>query len=271
VVTASPQPAGNPPYQLVPNDQSLLDQTDMVFIDAPLTGFSRAVGKGTLKDFAATDPDIRAFDRFIVRYLTVNQRWNSPKFLFGESYGTTRTAGLVDALQADGVQCNGVILLSSILNFSIRAPGYDLADIFYLPSYAAIAWYHDKVNHTVEMKDWVQQARVFARGPYAQALFAGDKLTPVEFEATAERVAYFTGLSVKYVKQADLRIAPGRFRKELLRDSEGNEAGRILGRYDARYEGWDVDAAGRRRTPTPPRPPSPVPTSRSTTTISRAS
>jgi len=240
VVTPSPQPAGNPPYQLVPNDQSLLDQTDLVFIDAPLTGYSRAVGKGTLKDFAATDPDIRAFDRFIVRYITVNERWNSPKYLFGESYGTTRSAGLVDALQADGVQCNGVILLSSILNYGIRAQGYDSAYIGYLPSYAAIAWYFNKVKHTVELKDWVQQARVFARGPYAQALFAGDKLTPAEFDTTAERVASFTGLSVKYVKEADLRVAPARFRKELLRGDEG----KTLGRYDARYEGWDEDSAG---------------------------
>ncbi|HXB62814.1 MAG TPA: hypothetical protein VNU94_08210 [Acidobacteriaceae bacterium] len=239
VATASPQPSGNPPYQLVPNDQSLLDQSDLVFIDAPLTGYSRAVGKGTLKDFTATDPDIHAFDRFIVRYITLNQRWNSPKYLLGESYGTTRTAGLVDALQTDGVQCNGVILLSSILNYGIRAEGYDNSYISYLPSYAAIAWYHDKVKHTGELKDWLQQVRVFARGSYAQALFSGDKLTPAEFDATAERIAYFTGLSVKYVKQADLRVAPARFRKELLRDED-----RTLGRYDARYEGWDSDSAG---------------------------
>jgi len=239
VVTDSPNPTTGPPYQLVANPESLLDQTDLVFIDAPLTGFSRAVGKGTLKDFAGTDPDIHAFDRFILRYITQYHRWNSPKFLFGESYGTTRSAGLVAALQADGVQCNGVILLSSILNYGIRAPGYDTQYISYLPTFAAIAWYHDKVKHTGEMKDWVQSARVFARGPYAQALYAGDKLPPAEFDAIAAKVAAFTGLSEKYVKEANLRVAPARFRKELLRDDD-----RTLGRYDARFEGWDADAAG---------------------------
>ena len=239
VVTDSPNPTAGPPYQLVANPESLLDQTDLGFIDAPLTGFSRAVGKGTLKDFAGTDPDIHAFDRFILRYLTQYHRWNSPKFLFGESYGTTRSAGLVAALQADGVQCNGVILLSSILNYGIRAPGYDTSYISYLPTFAAIAWYHDKVKHTGEMKDWVQSARVFARGPYAQALYAGDKLPPADFDAIAAKVAYFTGLSTRYVKEANLRVAPARFRKELLRGDD-----RTLGRYDARFEGWDEDAAG---------------------------
>jgi len=240
VVTDSPKPTAGPPYQLITNPESLLDQSDLVFIDAPLAGYSRAVGNGTLKDFAGTDQDIHAFDRFIVRYLTEYHRWNSPRFLFGESYGTTRSAGLVAALQADGVQCNGVILLSSILNYGIRTPGYDREFISYLPSYAAIAWYFHKVKHTGEMKDFVQQARVFARGPYAQALFAGDKLPPAEFDAMAQRVAEFTGLPVAYVKEAKLRVSPARFRKQLLR----GEDERILGRYDARFEGWDADAAG---------------------------
>jgi len=239
VVTDSPSPTAGPPYQLVANPESLLDQTDLVFIDAPLTGFSRAVGKGTLKDFTGTDPDIHAFDRFILRYLTQTHRWNSPKFLFGESYGTTRSAGLVAALQADGVQCNGVILLSSILNYGIRAPGYDTSYISYLPTYAAIAWYYNKVKHTGDFKDWVQSARLFARGPYAQALYAGNKLPSAEFDAMAAKIAAFTGLSEKYVKEADLRVAPARFRKELLRDDD-----RMIGRYDARFEGWDADSAG---------------------------
>jgi carboxypeptidase C (cathepsin A) len=239
VVTAAPDPAGNPPYKLVPNDQSLLDQSDLVFIDAPLAGFSRAVGKGTVKDFAGTDPDIHAFDRFILRYVSVNRRWNSPKYLFGESYGTTRSAGLVAALQSDGLQCNGVILLSTILNYGIRSAGYDTQYIGYLPSFAAIAWYHDKVKHTGTLKDWVQSARDFASGPYAQALYAGNKLSPADFDATATRLAAFTGLSVQYVKEANLRVSAARFRKELLRTDD-----RTLGRFDARFEGWDSDAAG---------------------------
>lgn len=239
VMTQSPEASGPAPFTWVQNESSLLDKTDLVFIDAPLCGFSRAVGKGTIKDFAGTDQDIRAFDKFIIRYITVNQRWNSPKFLFGESYGTTRSAGLVSALQRDGVEFNGVVLLSSILNYNIRNPGYDTEAIGYLPSFAAIGYYYKKVKATGTMAEWVEQARQFARGPYAAALAQGDRLSPAEFDAIAVKVAALTGLDVEYVKEAKLRISPSRFRKELLRNDE-----RILGRYDARFMGWDPDAAG---------------------------
>jgi carboxypeptidase C (cathepsin A) len=239
VLTRSPEASGPAPYTYVPNESSLLDKSDLVFIDAPLCGFSRVVGKGTVKDFAGTDQDIQAFRRFIERYITVNQRWNSPKFLFGESYGTTRSGGLVAALQNDGVAFNGVVLLSSILNYGIRNPGYDTESIGYLPSYAAIAYYHKKVKAPGSLADWIQQAREFARGPYAQALSQGDRLPKSEFDATATRLAAFTGLNVEYIKDAKLRISPARFRKELLRGDE-----RTLGRYDARFMGWDPDAAG---------------------------
>ena len=122
IQTDSPKPTAGPPFQLVPNQYSLLDKTDLVFIDAPLTGYSRAVGKGTAKDLTGVDPDLRAFDRFITRYITVNERWNSPKFLIGESYGTTRSAALADMLGSDGIQINGVVLISSILNYGIECP-----------------------------------------------------------------------------------------------------------------------------------------------------
>ncbi len=239
VVTASPDATPGPPFTYVPNEYSLLDQSDLVFIDAPLCGFSRAVGKGTAKDFAGTDEDIRAFEKFIVRYLTLNQRWNSPKFLFGESYGTTRSAGLVAALNNDGIEFNGVTLLSSILNYNIRNPGYDTQAIGYFPSFAAIGYYHGKVQKKGSLAAWVQEAREFARGPYAAALQQGDALSPADFDAVATRVAAFTGLSLGYVKETKLRIDPTRFRKELLRGDE-----KLLGRYDARFEGYDVDAAG---------------------------
>jgi carboxypeptidase C (cathepsin A) len=135
------------------------------------------VGKGTAKDFTGVDQDLRAFDRFIQRYLNVNQRWNSPKFLIGESYGTTRSAALADMLGNDGVQLNGVVLISSILNYGIRAGGYDTVYISNLPSYAAAAWYFNKIpNKPADLAAWVEQARVFAAGPYAQALFAGHNL-----------------------------------------------------------------------------------------------
>jgi carboxypeptidase C (cathepsin A) len=239
VVTQSPEATGPPPFEWVQNQYSLLDKSDLVFIDAPLCGFSRAVGKGTLKDFAGTDEDIKAFEKFIVRYITANQRWNSPKFLFGESYGTTRSAGLVAALQGEGVEFNGVVLLSSILNYNIRNPGYDTEAVGYLPSFAAIAYHYKKVKATGTIAEWVEQAREFARGPYAEALQQGDRLPPAEFDAIAAKVAGFTGLSVAYVKEAKLRISATRFRKELLRDDE-----RTLGRYDARFMGWDPDSAG---------------------------
>lgn len=240
VVTQSPDATAPAPFEYMPNQYSLLDKSDLVFIDAPMCGFSRLVGKGTIEDFAGTDPDIKAFEKFIVRYLTVNQRWNSPKFLIGESYGTTRSAGLVDALQNGGIPFNGVVLLSSILDFKVWGADYDSdRAVGYLPSYAAIALHYGKVKTSLSMADWVQQARVFARGPYAEALWQGDKLPPAEFDAMAAKVAAITGLSVGYVKEAKLKVSPWRFRKELLRGDE-----RTLGEYDARSMGWDPDAAG---------------------------
>jgi carboxypeptidase C (cathepsin A) len=240
ITTDSPNATAGPPFKLVPNDYSLLDKTDLVFIDAPLTGYSRAVGKGTAKDFMGVDEDLRAFDRFIVRYLTVNQRWNSPKFLIGESYGTTRSAALADMLGEDGVQLNGVVLISSILNYNVRAGGYDTIYIANLPSYAAAAWYFNKVqNKPADVAAWVDQARTFASGAYAQALFAGHNLPAAQLDAVAKEVSRLTGLSVEYVKEANLRISPTRFRKEVLRDDR-----KTLGRYDMRFEGEDIDSAG---------------------------
>ena len=240
IVTDSPNPTAGPPFKLVPNQYSLLDKSDLVFIDAPLTGYSRAVGKATAKDFTGVDQDLHAFDRFIIRYLSQNQRWNSPKFLIGESYGTTRSAALADMLGNDGVQLNGVVLISSILNYSIRAGGYDILYMGNLPSYAAAAWYFNKIpNKPANVADWVQQAREFAAGPYAHALFEGHNLPAAEMDSVAKEVSRFTGLSVDYVKEANLRISPTRFRKEVLRDGR-----KTLGRYDMRFEGVDLDAAG---------------------------
>jgi carboxypeptidase C (cathepsin A) len=240
ITTDSPNPTAGPPFKLVPNEYSLLDKTDLVFIDAPLTGYSRAVGKATAKDFAGVDQDLHAFDRFIIRYLSVNQRWNSPKFLIGESYGTTRSAALADMLGNDGVQLNGVVLISSILNYNIRAGGYDTLYVANLPSYAAAAWYFNKIpNKPADVASWVEQARAFASGPYAQALFQGHNLPPDQLDSVAKEVSRFTGLSVDYVKETNLRISPTRFRKEVLREDH-----RTLGRYDMRFEGVDIDAAG---------------------------
>lgn len=240
VITASPDATGAGPYKLVPNQYSLLDKTDLVFVDAVGTGFSRPVGKAAIKDFAGTDQDVRAFARFIQRYITLNHRWNSPKFLMGESYGTTRSAALADALENDGTSCNGVILVSSILNYYAHAPGMDFVYIGYLPSYAAIAWHYEKVPHKGrDEKTFLDEARAFARGPYSEALEQGQNLPQAQVDAMAAKLAGFTGLSVQFIKEANLRISPTRFRKELMRDQRI-----ILGRYDARFEGTDADAAG---------------------------
>ncbi len=239
VITESPSPTSPAPFKYVPNESSLLDKSDLVFIDAPLCGYSRAVGKGTAKDFAGVDQDVQAFHKFIVHWLTHYQRWGSPKYLFGESYGTPRSAALVASLQDGGVEFNGVVLLSSILNYGVRIPGYDLDSIVYLPSYAAIAWQHGKVPHTGSLEQAVQAARDFDRTVYMLALAEGDKLPAAEFDSVAQKLSQITGLSVAWIKEAKLRITPFRFRKELLRDQE-----RTLGRYDARFLGYDYDAAG---------------------------
>jgi carboxypeptidase C (cathepsin A) len=240
VITDSPKPTGGAPYQIVPNQDTLLDKTDLVFVDAVGTGFSKPVGKATEKEFAGTDQDIHSFDRFVLRYLTVNQRWNSPKYLLGESYGTTRSAGLSDALVNDGVYLNGVILVSSILNYGRLVPGMDISYITDLPSFAAIAWYHNKLpNKPADLKPFLDEVRAYAAGPYAQALAKGDTLSAADEDAVAQKLSTYTGLSVPYLKQANLRVSPSRFRKELLRDQR-----EILGRYDARFEGTDIDAAG---------------------------
>lgn len=240
VLTSSPEATGPGPYQVVTNQYTLLDKSDLVFIDAVGAGYSRPVGRGTMRDFAGVDQDVRAFQKFIYRYVSVNHRWNSPKFLFGESYGTTRSAALVDALENSGMSMNGVILLSSILNYFVQAPGSDSVFVGYLPSYAAIAWQYEKVPHkALNQKAFLDEVRAYARGPYAEALAQGHNLPQAQLEATAAKLASYTGLSVQYIKEANLRVSPARFRKELLRDQRA-----ILGRYDARFEGTDVDAAG---------------------------
>jgi carboxypeptidase C (cathepsin A) len=240
VVTSAPDATGPGPYQIVSNQHTLLDKSDLVFIDAIGAGYSRPVGKGVMRDFAGVDQDVRAFQKFIYRYVSVNHRWNSPKFIFGESYGTTRSAALADALENSGMSLNGVILLSSILNYFVNAPGSDASFVGNLPSFAAIAWHFEKVPHRGrDEKAFLDEVRAFARGPYSEALAQGHNLPQAQREAMATKLAGYTGLTTQYIKEANLRVSPARFRKELLRDQRA-----ILGRYDARFEGTDIDAAG---------------------------
>jgi carboxypeptidase C (cathepsin A) len=240
VATDSPQATKGPPFAMVNNDDSLLDKSDLVFIDAPGAGFSRPLGDTKLSAFWGTDPDIDAFARGIERYLTIYDRWNSPKVIFGESYGTTRSAGLAYRLQQDGVQLNGVVLLSSILNYGRRAPGFDQEMINYLPSYAAIAAYHGRANPAPkDVTAFLTEVRAFARGPYAEALAQGQSLPDAQRLAIAQKLSAYTGLSVDFLLRADLRVEPGQFREELLRDQR-----LTLGRYDARFTGSDMNALG---------------------------
>lgn len=244
VVTADGQPTPPAPYDLTPNPYSLIDKSDLVFVDAIGTGFSKPVGKGEGKDFWGVDQDVSAFGRFIQRYLSMNDRWNSPKFLLGESYGTTRAAGLSLWLAQKGVALNGVTLLSSWLDpyVDFFGPNYAVDEPYelYLPTMAASAWYHHKVpNAPADINVFVQQAREFALGEYATALTKGDNLSAADTQAIAQKLAGFTGLPVKYILEAKLRITPDRFQKELLRDE-----GRTTGRLDARFTGIDHDNAG---------------------------
>jgi carboxypeptidase C (cathepsin A) len=242
VRTASPAITGPAPYALADNPDSLLDRTDLVFIDAVGTGLSRPVGRATGKNFWGVDKDLDAFDHFIERYLTVNRRWNSPKYLFGESYGTARAAMLAYRLNQSNIALSGVILMSSVLDSAAFSPGSDFESESYLPTFAAIAWYHDRIApKPPDLPAFIDEVRAFARGPYAQALALGDALPDAERDAIATRIAGYTGLDVQYVKETRLRVWPSRFRKQLLR----NES-RSMGRFDARFEGIDFDDAGER-------------------------
>jgi len=237
------QPGPNPP--LVTNESSLLDTSDLVFIDAVGTGWSRTVGKAKGSDFWGVDEDAKAFAQFIQRYVTRFSRWQSPKFLFGESYGTTRAANVVNVLQStDNIAVNGVVLLSSALDYNLlpigQGPGEDLVYIGYLPTEACVAWYHHKVaRNPSDLAAFAAQVRAFAGGEYAQALRKGDDLDPAERARVVAKLHQYTGLDPSYIEAANLRIDPNKFQQQLLRSE-----GRNIGRYDGRYSGRDEDPNG---------------------------
>lgn len=242
IVFGDVKPSGGAPYSLVDNQQSLLDQSDLVFIDAPGTGYSRLLPKTDPKEFFGVDQDRDAFGQFIHRYVTLNNRWNSPKFLLGESYGTPRSAVLVDYMQNHyNMSFNGVTLLSCAIDFDtlIPGPGNDLAYETLLPTEAAVAWYHDKSAQKPALSSVVNDARAYAFGPYAEALMQGTRLPQEQRAQVAARVAQLTHLSQNYVELANLRVDPSRFEKELMRQSGEN-----VGRLDARYTGYDLDVLG---------------------------
>jgi carboxypeptidase C (cathepsin A) len=237
VDASTPETIAGPPFRYGPNPDTLLDITDLVFIDAPTTGLSREIGKAEPKDFFSVDKDLDAFTRTIQRYLTKYQRWNSPKFIIGESYGTTRAAGLSNSLLDAGVQLNGITFVSTIFNFADFQGDQSL--INFLPTYAADAWYHGKIANKPPLDRFIQQAREFASGPYALALQKGNTLGNEEKQSIAQRMSQLTGLSADYILRSNLRVEPERFRRELLRDRH-----EVIGRIDARYVGTEPDNAG---------------------------
>jgi len=244
VITSNDSHTPAAPYSIVNNEYSLLDVSDLVFVDAPGTGFSRISGKDREKAFYGVDQDAQAFADFITQFLGKYGRWNSPKYMFGESYGTTRAAVLAHVLETErDVDFNGVIMLSQILNFSLSAdgaeanPGIELPYQLALPTYAASAWYHRKLaEQHKELAVLMTEVEHFAMNEYAQALEAGPTLAPERRHAIVAKLHEYTGLPVEYIEKANLRITPGEFEKTLQDDTETT-----TGRLDTRFSGPTLD------------------------------
>src|SRR5215470_1892454 len=229
----------SPPYHLEDNQHTWLDQTDLVFIDPVGTGYSRAARPELASRFFGLQGDIESVGEFIRMYLVRYERWTSPLFLAGESYGTTRASALSGYLIGRGVALNGIVLISTIMNFETTdfASGNDLPYIMYLPSYAATAWYHKKLPRDMQSKSVqkvVAEAEEWAANDYTLALQKGDRMSASERQEAINKLAHFTGLDPKFIDNANLRVSLNFFRKELLRDEK-----RSIGRLDARFKGYD--------------------------------
>lgn len=237
------QPA--PPYTLVDNEDSILDVSDVVIIDAVTTGYSRMVDGEDGRNFHGVRQDIEAFSDVIRLYLQRFNRWASPKYLMGESYGTVRSAGLSADLQArHGIELSGVVLISSVIDFATlsEAPGNEINVASFFPTYTADAWYHKKLApelQAMDIKKVTEESRKFVWGEYMSALIKGSRLTAAERKDIAAKAARLSGLSAQFLEEANLRVSPGRFRKELMRDKR-----LMIGRLDGRYTAYDRDAAG---------------------------
>jgi carboxypeptidase C (cathepsin A) len=226
-----------PPFQLTDNEYSLLDETDLVFIDPMNTGYSRPVEGVKPKEWHGFKKDIESVGDFIRLYATRNQRWLSPKFLIGESYGTTRAAGLSGYLQErHGMYLNGIMLISVVLDFTTIDfnVNNDLPFIMFLPGYTATAWYHDMLKPHKPLQTWLKEAEEFALDDYAKALLRGDSLSKEERAQIVEKISYYTGISKEFVERSNLRINDQHYFKELLR-----ERGLTVGRLDSRFVGRD--------------------------------
>ena len=239
IAVDDPNPNKAAPYQLVNNDYSILDVADLVMMDPVGTGLSVPVGEAEFKDFWGVDQDIRSISLFITQYLINEGRMNSPKYILGESYGTFRNAGVMDRLLSQGIALNGVIMVSAV--FDLRSlmfpPGDDLPYLVHFPTYAATAWYHNKIeNKPDSLEAFLNEVRNFTKEVYAPALFSGDQLSETDKGSVAASLASYTGTSADYWLKADLRVTNNEFFAELLRDE-----GKTVGRLDSRYTGISQD------------------------------
>lgn len=228
--------AGPAPYEIVDNSATLLDKADIVMIDPVGTGFSHPLGETEGREFWGLTEDGRSITQFIQRFLSQYRRWNSPKYLLGESYGTTRSAILAPMLQGANIDLNGIILVSAVLDFRtlIFAEGEDIAYVTNLPALAATAWYHDVLpDRPQELEPFLKEVEAFALGDYASALIQGSQLAEVDRERVLDRLQSYTGLSRDYLSLADLRISAPEFEAELMR----GKGGKVVGRLDARFLG----------------------------------
>lgn len=236
-----------PPFKLAENGESWLDKADLVFIDPVETGYSRAAKPELNRKFHGLRGDIASIAEFIRMYLSRNERWTSPLFVAGESYGTTRAAGLAGALQRQGIALNGVILISSILDYQLANSGrlVDLPNVLYLPTFAATAWYHKALAPDLQalpLRDFLGRVEAYASGDYQAALAKGDAIPADERARVVEQVARLTGLAPRVVDQNNLRVDDSRFFSEILRDRR-----QVVGRYDSRYVAAVEDAASPRQ------------------------
>ena len=231
---------GAAPYPLVNNNYGLLDLTDLVFIDPVGTGYSRVLGKGKVEEFWGLNEDASSIAQFMRLWVTKHKRWNSPKYIAGESFGTTRAAAVTEHLEGDGQEMalNGLILISQALDYQGSTSENDniVSFITYFPSMAATAWYHKKAGQGKTLEVFVDEARKFALNEYVPVLYKGARITSSERKNTTEKLAYFTGLSPAYIELSDLNILVPRFRKELLRDQ-----GKTIGQLDGRFIGMESD------------------------------
>lgn len=243
VVTADAESTLPPPYKLVDNAYSILDETDLVMIDPVGTGYSRPVGKAKGEDFWGVDQDIDSVSRFIKAYVTQNSRWASPKILLGESYGGMRSGGVSHKLlTAHGMALNGVVLVSPFMSWSSGFDGLnvDLPHILFLPTLAATAWYHDALEtRPDELRPFIEQVKAFAYDEYAPALLKGSRLTGQQRADVLAKLAQYTGVSETYWDRANLRVSHQQFVTELLRDRK-----QVAGRIDSRFAGRNFNLLG---------------------------